>query len=161
MIQKAIERLEEEGGSAKASTSSYIGSTYRNLPWAHSHLLPLYLSQLTETTSNDDGGDDTFLAAPSMTRLRKEPKKEPSRRPQSPNEDDRIELRNMGPKRKKLLKWYFGFEEIENLAVDGAIGMVEVVCYDGEDAERDLRLPWQRRRSSSSRTGFLRPPRIT
>ncbi|KAJ4970686.1 hypothetical protein NE237_003785 [Protea cynaroides] len=35
---------------------------------------------------------------------------------------------------------YFGFEEIENPAVDSAIGMTEVVYNDEEDAERDLRL---------------------
>ncbi|XP_043700209.1 HMG-Y-related protein A [Telopea speciosissima] len=48
MIQRAIERLKQEGGSSELSISTYISSTYADLPWAHSHLLPHHLRKLTE-----------------------------------------------------------------------------------------------------------------
>ncbi|XP_042503161.1 uncharacterized protein LOC122080277 [Macadamia integrifolia] len=48
MIQRAIEMLEEGSGSTEESISIYITSTYTDLPWAHSHLLPQHLRRLTE-----------------------------------------------------------------------------------------------------------------
>ncbi|KAJ4960563.1 hypothetical protein NE237_020473 [Protea cynaroides] len=128
MIERAIQRLEEEGGSTEASISSYIGSTYRDLPWAHSHLLPHHLRKLTEageiiTAPNsryslplpnptccpeqqsqphdDDSGDDTFPAKPITTRLRIKPRKEPSQRPQLLKGGRRNRTKELGSEQKE------------------------------------------------------------
>ncbi|KAJ0106017.1 hypothetical protein Patl1_19674 [Pistacia atlantica] len=46
MICKAIEELNEEGGSNDASISSYIKLEYKELPWAHETLLSHHLGRL-------------------------------------------------------------------------------------------------------------------
>ncbi|XP_057546198.1 uncharacterized protein LOC130825147 [Amaranthus tricolor] len=46
MIQTAIEKLNEEGGSNKESISKYIKANYDDLPWAHDTYLTHHLNNL-------------------------------------------------------------------------------------------------------------------
>lgn len=49
MIQTAILKLNEEGGSMESSISEYIIANYEDLPWAHKSYLSHYLNKLIES----------------------------------------------------------------------------------------------------------------
>ncbi|KAI6671483.1 hypothetical protein NL676_006368, partial [Syzygium grande] len=48
MIRRAIEELNEEGGSSEESISKFIKEEYRDLPWGHPSLLSHHLKKLSE-----------------------------------------------------------------------------------------------------------------
>ncbi|XP_030464091.2 uncharacterized protein LOC115683671 isoform X2 [Syzygium oleosum] len=48
MIRRAIEELNEEGGSSEESISKFIKEEYRDLPWGHASLLSHHLKKLSE-----------------------------------------------------------------------------------------------------------------
>ena len=48
MVQRAIQELNEKGGSSEESISNYIKKEYNDLPWAHCTLLKHHLSKLCE-----------------------------------------------------------------------------------------------------------------
>ncbi|KAF8011170.1 hypothetical protein BT93_J1708 [Corymbia citriodora subsp. variegata] len=48
MIHRAIQELNEEGGSSEESISKFIKAEYRDLPWGHASLLSHHLMKLSE-----------------------------------------------------------------------------------------------------------------
>ncbi|XP_048139289.1 uncharacterized protein LOC115741235 isoform X2 [Rhodamnia argentea] len=48
MIRRAIQELNEEGGSSEESISKFIKAEYQDLPWGHTSLLSHHLKKLSE-----------------------------------------------------------------------------------------------------------------
>ncbi|KAK3410430.1 hypothetical protein EUGRSUZ_J02424 [Eucalyptus grandis] len=48
MIRRAIQELNEEGGSSEESISKFIKAEYQDLPWGHASLLSHHLMKLSE-----------------------------------------------------------------------------------------------------------------